>query len=389
MTNSITMKKIKILHIIKSLKLGGAETNLFNLVQASDSNKLELFVAYSQGGEIEERFLTSGIKLFRFAPQEHKIKSLASISIIVRLAAYIKNNKIDIVHTHVFNGQIWGGIAAKLAGAKVVEHVHDFRYLDLDEYQRRRGTTTQYKYSKYFQWLTDAVVVLTQQNVDFLLDNDFQGKTNIHQIRNGIPLAERLFSSDQQEKLKSRFGIPQDAFVISTLSRMSAEKNIDLILRIAPTVKQFVPSAVFVIAGNGPLLDEFKTHVNASQLDFIKLIGYYDDVRELLSISDLFLLPSFLELHSIALLEAMSMGMPLITSQDVGCNNDFISHGMDGFLLDPFRDEGWADTIIELSKESCLRHEVGQAAKKTCEREYDIAITAAKFEKLYEHILNR
>ena len=381
--------KIRVLHIIKTLNLGGAETNLFNLVQASDLNKLELHVAYSQGGEIEERFLKSGIKLFKFASDEHKIKSFASIAIITRLAAYIKSNKIDIVHTHVFNGQIWGGIAAKLAGAKVVEHVHDFRYLDLDEYQRRRGTTIQYKYSKHFQWLTDAVVVLTQQNVDYLLDNDFQSKTNIHQIRNGIPLVERLFSSDHQEKLKSGFGIQHDAFVISTLSRMSAEKNIDLILKIAPAVKQLVPSAVFVIAGNGPLLDEFKTDVNAARLDYIKLIGYYDDVRELLSISDLFLLPSFLELHSIALLEAMSMGVPLITSLDVGCNNAFISHGIDGFLLDPFSNESWADTIIELSKEPCLRQQVGQAAKNTCEREYDITITAAKFEQLYEHILNK
>lgn len=380
--------KIKVLHIIKSLNLGGAETNLFNLVHSSDENKFELHVAYSQGGEIEGRFLTSGVKLLKFASDEHKIKSLASIPIIIRLAAYIKNNRIDIVHTHVFNGHVWGGIAAKIAGAKVIEHVHDFRYLDRDEYQRRRGTTTQYKYSKYLQWVTDATVVLTQQNVDYLLDNGFQKKAEIHQIRNGIPLVDARLPADKQEELKSRFGIPHDAFLISTLSRMSAEKNIDLILRIAPMVKKQVPSAVFVIAGNGPLLDELKNQVDLSQCDYIKFIGYYDNVRELLSISDLFLLPSFLELHSIALLEAMSMGVPLITSKDVGCNNDFISDKKNGFLLDPFNDEGWADTIIDLAKDSRLRRDVGRAAKETCEHEYDIAITATKFGQLYEHILN-
>src|SRR5664279_5582140 len=112
--------KTKVLHIIKSLNLGGAETNLFNLVQSLDENKFELHVAYSQGGEIEGRFLKSGVKLLKFASDEHKIKSLASLPIIMRLAAYIKRNKIDIVHTHVFNGQIWGGIAAKIAGAKVI-----------------------------------------------------------------------------------------------------------------------------------------------------------------------------------------------------------------------------------------------------------------------------
>jgi glycosyltransferase involved in cell wall biosynthesis len=233
------------------------------------------------------------------------------------------------------------------------------------------------------------VVVLTQQNADYLLDNGFQEKSKIHQIRNGIPLVAARSSSVHLARLKSGFGIPQDAFVISTLSRMSPEKNIDLILRIAPVVKQQVPSAVFVIAGNGPLLEDLQTTVNNAQHDYIKLIGYYDNVRELLSISDLFLLPSFLELHSIALLEAMSMGVPLITSQDVGCNNDFISHKKNSFLLDPFKDEGWANTIIDLSKDSGIRQNVGQAAKKTCEREFDIAITAAKFEQLYEHVLDR
>jgi hypothetical protein len=100
--------KIKVLHIIKSLNLGGAETNLFNLVQSVDENKFELHVAYSQGGEIEGRFLKSGVKLLKFASDDHKIKSLASLPIILRLAAYIKSNRIDIVHTHGLPGKLPG-----------------------------------------------------------------------------------------------------------------------------------------------------------------------------------------------------------------------------------------------------------------------------------------
>src|SRR5436190_18805052 len=97
------MKKIRVLHVIKTLALGGAETNLLNLVQATDPERIEAHVAYSWGGEIEERFKKEGVQLFKYADENHKIKSLSSLRIIWRLANYIWRQKVDVVHTHVFN----------------------------------------------------------------------------------------------------------------------------------------------------------------------------------------------------------------------------------------------------------------------------------------------
>jgi glycosyltransferase involved in cell wall biosynthesis len=161
--------KIKVLHIIKTLNLGGAEVNLFNLVQVMDPNRFELHAAYSSGGELEDKFKNAGVKLFKFADHDYKVKSLASIGIVIRLAIYIWRNHIDIVHTHTFSAQLWGAAAAKLTGCKIVEHVHDFRYLEPEDFARRRGFNNQYKFVHLFKNVSDKVVVLTRQNKEFLI----------------------------------------------------------------------------------------------------------------------------------------------------------------------------------------------------------------------------
>jgi glycosyltransferase involved in cell wall biosynthesis len=380
---------LKVLHIIKTLDLGGAEMNLFNLVTAFGKGKVEHHVAYSSGGELEARFIDSGIPLFKYADAQHNIKSPASLCIIARLMAYIIRNDIDIIHTHTFNGHVWGGLAAKLAGKKVIEHVHDGRYRDPIDASRRCGGFTQWRYVKYFCWLPDAVVVLTRQNAKYILDNLLHKKNKIFQIMNGIPPRHIEISVEAKHIIKQKFQLSPDSFVITSVSRMSPEKNIDLILRIAPFVKQHIPEAVFVVAGNGPLLDKYRISAQVSKADYVKFIGFCDKTGELLSVTDIFLLPSFLELHSIALLEAMSVGIPVITSKDVGSNCDFITHAHNGFLFDPFKDEGWGEAIIDLWKSLRLRVQVGQAAKRTCEQQFDITQTAIKFTELYEYIVNR
>ncbi|HKZ17078.1 MAG TPA: glycosyltransferase family 4 protein [Geobacteraceae bacterium] len=378
---------IKILHIIKTLDLGGAETNLFNLVTAFDKGSFDHHVAYSSGGEIEDRFLAEEIPLFMFAESPHKLKSPASVGIIARLALYIIRNKIDIIQSHSFNGHVWGGLAARLAGRKVIEHVHDGRYHDPADYYRRRGNFTQQRFAKYFTWLSDAVVVLTGQNRKYLIDKGLQCENKLFHIMNGIPLPQADIAVENRQRLMEKFALPHDSFVISTLSRMSAEKNIALILRIAPLVKRLIPSAVFVIAGNGPLLGDFLETALRSKAYNIRFTGFCDKPAELLSVSDLFLLPSFLELHSIALLEAMSMGIPVITSRDVGSNNDFITHKVNGFLLDPFKDDGWAETIADLWHDPDLLNSIGRSGYETCVRNFDINFTARKFENLYESLI--
>jgi len=379
------MTKIKVLHIIKTLNLGGAETNLLNLLQAADQEKYEMHVGYSFGGELEKSFIKAGAKLFKYASQQHRVKSPFSLIIIPRIAWYLLTQKIDIVHTHNFSGHVWGAIAAKLTGKKIVEHVHDFRYCDPDDFARRRGFNNQFKFNRLFRNFSDKVIVLTKQNMDFLIKKNFYPAKKVIELQNGIPIVPFVVTPTERITITARVGIRSDAQIVLTPVRVAPEKNVDLILRIAATVAKVNSHAIFVIAGDGPLLKEYEEHVERRGLK-IMFIGFQPDIRRLLAVSDIMLLPSFLELHSIAILEAMSMKVPVVVSQDVGCNSEFIKDGENGILCDPFNENSWAEPIIRLLEDKTYRQAMGEAGYETCREKFDIAKTVLQVESVYEEL---
>jgi glycosyltransferase involved in cell wall biosynthesis len=375
-------KKTRVLHVIKTLSLGGAETNLLNLAGAFDGEKVESHVAYSYGGEIEQRFRDSGMRLFKYADQGHRVQSLHTLAIVLRLAAYILKHRIDIVQTHNFNAHIWGLLAAKLSGAKIVEHVHDFRYTATEELARRHGLNNQYRFIKYFRNQSDRVVVLTRDNAEYVVQHDLCAADRVREMQNGIPLDDE--TKPVQRNLREQFNIPSQAVVILTSARMDPTKNIDLILRIAARVTHQAPNAVFLVAGNGAHLDEFQRRCRETGIEqSVRFIGFHQDMYALLAASDIFLLPSFLELHSIAILEALKMKLPVVISQGVGCNDEFIQSGDNGFLCDPFVEQPWIDALVQLARSAALRAEMGAKGYDTCRRLFDIRATALKMENLY------
>jgi len=382
-------EKIKILHIIKTLNLGGAETNLFNLVRSLDPHCFEVHVAYSSQGELEDMFKQNRIKLFKFSNQAHKIKSFSSIMIILRLVHYIKKEKIRIIHTHSLNAHIWGGIAAKLAGCKIIEHVHDSRYFDPQEFGIRGEQNRQYRFIKYLRNFSDRVIVLTKQNYDFIMKNGLHKSERVSEIKNGIDVKATCHMTESEKIcLKNKLGIEPDAPIVLTPIRFSKEKNLDILFQIALDLSRALPNAVCVIAGTGPEKDNFEAKVRSYHLEKrIRTIGFYADIPQLLAISHVFLLPSTIELHSIAIMEAMRQKVPVVVSKGVGCNDEFIAHWENGVLLDPFVREGWANAIVKLIKDDDLRRRIGETGYKTLEEEFDIKDTARKFENIYESLL--
>ena len=143
-------------HLNDSLGYGGVETNLLNLIRSTDKDSFECLVGTAAKGELEEDFKALGVRLFRFSGRLYELKSVFGIFAIARIFLFIIKNRIDIVHTHSFRTQIWGGLAARLAGRKLVEHVHEFRYLDSDEFVLRRGAGVRYRYSGYFGFCRTA-----------------------------------------------------------------------------------------------------------------------------------------------------------------------------------------------------------------------------------------
>ncbi len=385
---SLAMPKLKVLHVIKTLAAGGAEANLLNIVRATDRQQVEIHVAYSVGGPFEAALRRQAVRLYKFATEDHKVRSPASIGIILGLAGYLRRHRIRIVHTHNYSAHVWGALAAKLAGARVVEHVHDSRYEDAD-YLRARGIgrPEQFKQAKYFARLSHRIVVLTRRNRAYLTERLNVSCERIALMRNGIFLDSR--HEGREDDIRRRLSIPADRTVILAVGRLSPEKHLEFVVEIAQQMADGGRELLFLIAGDGPQRGEIEAKITKAGLEGrVQLLGFYENVPELLAISEMLIQPSLLELHSIVMLEAMSFGVPVLTSRGVGCHDEFISHGKNGFLLDPYRASDWAATICYLYRNPGLADEVGRCGRKLAEEQCDIRDTARRFENLYLELVD-
>jgi glycosyltransferase involved in cell wall biosynthesis len=380
--------KPAVLHVIKTLELGGAETNLRSLMRHFDMGKYEHHIAYSFGGELEKVFAgMPDVRLYKFSEKKHKNSSPMSLVIIAKLAAYIFSKKIRVVHTHNFNAHFWGAYAAKLAGAKLVEHVHDFRYFEPAELERRKGGSNLNRHIAKFKGMSDRVIVLTEQNRRFLIEKGFYPAEKVRIIPNGIPIPPDIIS--KRREVAEQFGYPEDAPMVLVPIRLAPTKNPALALRIAPEIARRAPGAVILIAGDGELKDEL--HAQVKKLGVggtVKFVGFQNDVARLLAAADVFLLPSFLELHSISVLEALSLGVPVVCSSGVGCHDQMFREGENALLRDPFQDEGWAEAVVSLLKDSARREKIGKNGLALCRELYDIRKTTRSFEELYAGLLD-
>jgi glycosyltransferase involved in cell wall biosynthesis len=384
------MPQVRVLHLIKTLRLGGAEANLLNLALATDPQCAEVHIGYSMGGELEDRFRSAGARLYQYAKGEHKLKSPVTVVIVWRVWNYIRRHKIDVVHTHNFSGHVWGVLAAKLAGVKVVEHVHDHRYTPREEFVRRKGTVTHFFFAPLFKRCSDAVLVLTEANRDFVVQQGYANADQVIELPNGLSVENGYHPSRSAEQIRAELGIDIGRPVVLTTARLDPAKNLELIFRIAREVEKEEPSVLFLISGDGPLLQEYREKCKQLDLEnIVRFIGFYPQSIDLLSIADIFLPPTLLELHSIAILEAMRTGLPVVTSDGVGCNNRFLTSWENGVLLDPFSDQGWAESVIRLLKNEGLRKQLGERARKTCIERFDIRQIAGRIEDLYVELCGR
>lgn len=374
--------QVKVLHVIKTLGLGGAETNLLNLVRSLNTAKVQCHVGYSGSGQLREQFRSSGSALTQYARNEHRIKSLTTFAIVRRLVRYIRQHQIDIVHTHNFSAHVWGLLASRITGIPVIEHVHDQRYTSRAELIRGFGSIAQYRYARFFRNQADRVVVLTRRSAEEVIRQRLAAPERVVVLRNGIPLSDRITKG--RGTIRQELGIPSNAIVILTCARIEPAKNIQLILRIAAAVKRAVPSLVFVVAGSGSHLDAYRHQCKADGLEsLIRLVGYRTDIESLMAASEIFLLPSFLELHSIAVLEALRMQLPVVISSQVGCNDEMIKSGWNGYLCDPYKDHQWITALTDLANSAESRDRIGRNGQATCREQFDIRSTVAKFEELY------
>lgn len=290
---------------------------------------------------------------------------LMSARAVKRLEARFKAEEYDVVHIHTpFVAHYTGVALARRLGIPVVETYHTFFEEYLHHYApvlptwltRRvaRGTTVSQCRA------VDALVVPSPQMLAKL--RDYGVTTRAEVLPTGIDTAR--FRGGDGQRFRAVHGIPADRPLMVHISRVAHEKNIDFIIHMLPFVLRSIPNALLVIAGEGPALAHLRALVTRLGLDgSVQFVGYLDRQSSLLDCyraGDVFVFASRTETQGLVLLEALALGIPVVSTAVMGTAD--VLKDAKGALVVPEEPEIFATAVVRVLRESGLREQLRAVA---------------------------
>jgi len=216
-----------------------------------------------------------------------------------------------------------------------------------------------------------------------------EGKIQV--IHNGVDI-RKFKPANNKPRIKSELGFKPDDILIVSVGRLYARKGLFTLIESMPTITKRFPKAKFVISGKGQSDEMNKLIAHADKLGVknkIVFTGYYPDKKlpKLYQIADVFAFSTFYEHHPFAVLEALSTGLPVVTTT-VGGIPETINNGRNGFLVEPFNERQFADRILYLLEHPQEASNMGSLARKTVEDRFDWRIVVKDAIKVYEQALS-
>jgi glycosyltransferase involved in cell wall biosynthesis len=374
-------KKVKVVHIIIGLNVGGAELMLQRLVFAHIGEKKikHIVISLTDQGVLSEQFRESGIE----------VQCLGLTSIFNVLQVFFKMCKLlqffrpDIVQTWLYHADFLGGLAAKIIGAKSI--VWNIRTTEL-----KKGSYITSGIRKMLALLSymipDKIVVVAEKSKKKHIDLGYQASKMVV-ISNGFEIGKFDASLNKVARFKKEIRLADDELIVGCVGRFSQVKGQDVFVKATKIVLKVFPRVRFLLIGRGldysnhEFIHVLKKHSNIN--NFI-LLGERSDIPTCLKSMDLFCLPSRSEGFPNALGEAMLAGVSCV-STDAG--DASILGGKDVPIAKAGNHEDLANKLVEVLKKSRLeRKKIGRRLRQRIIDEYSLDKMACQYQDLYSDL---
>lgn len=376
---------MKIAHIITRLELGGAQQNTLYCCAHHDRKKYEVVLIAGEGGYLDGQVRQiPDCKTYLLPELKHPIHPLWDDKALCRITEILKSEKVELVHTHSSKAGILGRLAAKRAGVPCVVHtVHGWGFYTGQFF------LTRWFYQALERWaarFTDVLITVSEENRQAGLEAGIGRPEQYRVIHSGIdPKQYRLsfFKARQaRNKMKSK-GRP----CVLVLSNFKKQKSPFDVVEVAEALKQKLPYVLFLWAGDGPLFQEVEKAVRKRGLEGnVYILGWREDVAELLAASDALLLTSLHEGLPRVVLQAMAAEKPVVATAVSG-TPEAVKDGETGFLRPPHDIEGMAESLRQLLSNPSMARQMGQRGRKALKGSFLIDEMLRQIEATYEKAL--
>jgi len=332
-----------VLQIVGNAIVGGMENYVVRLVERLPRDRFGVSVLAPFESPFTDQLRNVGADVF-ITP----VTDEPSWQSIQLASALIQSRSIDVIQSHLPNAHVLAALAGRLSGRPVLATVHGRALTTLDlEVHKLAGTQLAVvcRHS-YFQALGIGI-----------------DPRHVHYLPNGVDTERFRPQRVRDGALRTKFGIAAQTPLVGFIGRLSTEKGPDLFLRMALSVRAQVPSAEFVLVGDGAMLKQLQTFAKRFGLaDAVHFAGNQSDMPAVLNELDVVVSSSHSEAMPLAVMEAMASGVPVVACK-VGGIPDLVAHGVTGWLVDAGDVETLATRVVELLDDDALRSAAGAAAR--------------------------
>ncbi len=366
---------VKVLQLISSGGYYGAENMLLNLATSQEKagcrNNLLLFHNLHQPNmEFYERAQRSGLNV-----KTVRCKGRADWHTVREIQKCMREDSVDLIHTHGYKADLYGYLAARSTGKPLVATCHNWV----------GGTTVLEIYNRLDRFVLkrfNAIAAVSETVANRMRVLGIS-PDKIKAIANGLHVEE--FEGCPPAALPLRQD--RDRKVIGIVARLDLQKGFEYLLRAVRDLRKMFPGVVLVIVGEGPDRTAIEGMVQEYGLQSnVVLAGQRNDMPGVYAAMDIFVLPSLNEGLPMTLLEAMASSRPVVATR-VGAIPNVIADGENGFLVGPRDSAGLKNAISRLLANPDMGQRLGTHAHDWVKQHYTAAAMAQKYRELYEEVL--
>lgn len=357
---------IQVGHVLLSLRAGGLENGVVNVINGLDRREfLSTVCCLQSSGEFARRITDERCQVLEFGLRPGNDPRL-----VWRLARAFETLRLDIVHTRNAEAFFYGALAARLARVPVVHSEHG------------RVFPEKWHRALLQRWLlrgTARAFAVSRQLAEQLVAEIGVPPGSFKVIYNGVDTAKFAVAA-RHGRREAR-----DDILIGSVGRLAAVKNYQLLLQAVARLPQDLPWRL-VLIGDGPERESLQQTIGQLGIGArVSLLGHRDDVAELLGDLDIFVLPSVSEGMSNTLLEAMAAGVAVVAS-DVGGNREIIEAGRSGLLFAPGDPQAAVQAIRQVASDAQLRGRLASAGAQRAATTFSLRAMLSAYEDLYRSV---
>ena len=368
-------KKIKVMLAIQGLHHGGAERVIASLCNHIDKKRFSVTVCWRLArGAIGEELMAQGHEVIGLPEVAPCVSPYRRFLVLKKL---LQEKKIDILHTHD-TGALADGAECRLLGVKA-RLVHTFHFGNYPRLRKRYVLM-----ERLFSRVADHLVAVGFEQAKQIHHVLGLSPSRLDIIHNGV--AEPIYDDLQDPFLKYREQ-PGRPIIIGSISTLIEQKGLPFLLEAAAILRHRKRNCIFVIVGDGPLREGLEAQCSRLGLtETVHFLGWVPNAgHNVLPFFDIFCQSSLWEANSIVLLEAMAVGVPIVTTE-VGESTHVIDNGRSGQIVKPRDARALADALMLLIDQKELRESVGRKARQTFFDKFTVDKMVTRYQQVYENL---